>query len=55
MLGPRGNPQLRTLFSITLYLQEQEGAALHVMREARRAGRSSATATRNGKDGLAAV
>src|ERR1700688_4870406 len=30
MLGPRGNPQARNLFSIIGYLQKQAGVELHV-------------------------
>jgi hypothetical protein len=30
MLGPRGNPQARNLFSIMGYLQKQAGVELHV-------------------------
>jgi hypothetical protein len=33
MLGPRGNPQARNLFSIIGYLQKQAGVALHVTQE----------------------
>ena len=30
MLGPRGNPQARNLFSVIGYLQKQAGVELHV-------------------------
>ena len=31
MLGPRGNPQARNLFSVIAYLQKPAGVELHVM------------------------
>ena len=31
MLGPRGNPQARNLFSVIGYLQKRAGVELHVM------------------------
>ena len=32
MVGPRGNPQARNLFSVIRYLQKQAGVTLHVTR-----------------------
>lgn len=31
MFGPRGNPQVRNLYSVTVYLQKQTGIELHVL------------------------